>query len=165
VSATIDGRAGVVGFILARGDSHRSFDPNTFVEISMRRQSILVVLSLAVAIAAPAHAQLSTPAAPPSDSTVVIPRAVETRAEPVAPATETAGAPTTGLRAGVHARDSHQPAAPTAASHANLGQARAMMVVGVAGLIVGAIIGGTPGTLIMVGGALVGLKGLYDYMQ
>ena len=77
------------------------------------------------------------------------------------------GAPLTGLRAGVHVRAARQPATPTVAlsSHANLGTSRAMMVVGVAGLIVGAIIGGTPGTIIMVGGAVVGLKGLYDYMQ
>ncbi|HUX35346.1 MAG TPA: hypothetical protein VMV51_15850 [Gemmatimonadaceae bacterium] len=44
-------------------------------------------------------------------------------------------------------------------------QSRAMMIVGGAGLIVGAIIGGTPGTLVMVGGGVVGLVGLYDYLQ
>ena len=40
-----------------------------------------------------------------------------------------------------------------------------MMVVGLGGLVVGAIIGGTPGTIIMVGGAVVGLVGLYNYLQ
>jgi hypothetical protein len=44
-------------------------------------------------------------------------------------------------------------------------QSRAMMIVGGAGLIVGAIIGGTPGTIVMVGGAVVGLLGLYEYVQ
>lgn len=48
---------------------------------------------------------------------------------------------------------------------AELGQSKAMMVVGLGGLIVGAIIGGTPGTIIMVGGAVVGLIGLYNYLQ
>lgn len=48
---------------------------------------------------------------------------------------------------------------------AELGQSKAMMVVGLGGLIVGAIIGGTPGTIIMVGGAVVGLVGLYNYLQ
>ena len=83
------------------------------------------------------------------------------------PAPHVNGAPLTGLRAGVHSQESARPDAPTAAApaHANLGTARAMMVVGVAGLIVGAIIGGTPGTIVMVAGALVGLKGLYDYLQ
>ena len=40
-----------------------------------------------------------------------------------------------------------------------------MMVVGVAALIAGAIIGDTPGTIIMVGGAVIGLVGLYSYLQ
>jgi hypothetical protein len=40
-----------------------------------------------------------------------------------------------------------------------------MMVVGVAALIAGAIIGETPGTIIMVGGAVIGLIGLYHYLQ
>ncbi|MDE3153059.1 MAG: hypothetical protein KGL93_12495 [Gemmatimonadota bacterium] len=44
-------------------------------------------------------------------------------------------------------------------------QSRAMMIVGGAALIVGAIIGDTPGTIVMVGGAVVGLIGLYDYLQ
>jgi hypothetical protein len=89
-----------------------------------------------------------------------------TLAPTAAPQVSTAGAPMTGLRAAVHAPEHTDSARPAAsASHANLGQARAMMVVGVAGLIVGAIIGDTPGTIIMIGGALVGLKGLYDYLQ
>jgi hypothetical protein len=79
----------------------------------------------------------------------------------------TAGAPLSESRVAVHApeRARTDASATAAAAHANLGQARAMMAVGVAGLIVGAIIGGTPGTIIMVGGAIVGLKGLYDYLQ
>jgi hypothetical protein len=40
-----------------------------------------------------------------------------------------------------------------------------MMIVGGAALIVGAVIGHTAGTLIMVGGAVVGLAGLYQYLQ
>jgi hypothetical protein len=84
-----------------------------------------------------------------------------------APAQQVSGAPLTGLRAGVHARTTARSDALTVAapSHANLGTSEALMIVGVAGLIVGAIIGGTPGTIIMVAGALLGLKGLYDYLQ
>jgi len=44
-------------------------------------------------------------------------------------------------------------------------QNRAMMIVGGAGLIVGAIIGDTAGTLVMVGSAGVGLWGLYKYLE
>jgi hypothetical protein len=76
------------------------------------------------------------------------------------------GASVVGLRAGVHLRATARPVAPNAqTTHANLGQSRAMMVVGVAALITGAIIGDTPGRIIMVGGAVVGLLGLYDYLQ
>ena len=41
----------------------------------------------------------------------------------------------------------------------------ALMIVGGAGLIVGAIIGGTAGTIVMIGGGVVGLVGLYRYLQ
>lgn len=80
--------------------------------------------------------------------------------------TPAAGAPMTGLRAGVHLAETPRAAQPNAAAtHANLGQARAMIVVGAAALIAGAIIGGDPGTIIMVGGAVIGLYGLYQYLQ
>ena len=78
------------------------------------------------------------------------------------------GAALTGLRAGVHARETAraaQPNAVAAAGRLGLGQARAMMVVGAAALITGAVIGGDAGTIIMVGGAVIGLIGLYDYLQ
>src|SRR5205085_1227078 len=76
------------------------------------------------------------------------------------------GAPLTGLRAGVHPRETSRPSQPNAqATHAHLGQARAMMIVGGAALIAGGFIGGAAGTLIMVGGAVLGLHGLYDYLQ
>jgi hypothetical protein len=65
----------------------------------------------------------------------------------------------------VHLRESTSPNTVNFAQTRNLGQDKAMMVVGVAGLVVGAIISGTPGTIIMVGGAVVGLIGLYDYLQ
>ena len=44
-------------------------------------------------------------------------------------------------------------------------QSRAMMIVGGGALLVGAIIGGDPGTVIMVSGVVVGLIGLYNYLQ
>ena len=40
-----------------------------------------------------------------------------------------------------------------------------LMILGGAALITGAIIGDTPGTIIMVGGAIVGLYGLYVYLD
>jgi hypothetical protein len=69
-----------------------------------------------------------------------------------------------GLQSAVHHRASLAPLS-VKAQKANLGQAQALMVVGGAALIVGAIIGDDPGTVIMVGGAIVGLYGLYQYLQ
>jgi hypothetical protein len=39
------------------------------------------------------------------------------------------------------------------------------MIVGGAALLVGAVIGGNAGTIIMVGGGVVGLYGLYKFLQ
>jgi len=41
----------------------------------------------------------------------------------------------------------------------------AMMIVGGATFLAGAIVGDTPGTIMMVGGAVIGLIGLYQYLQ
>jgi hypothetical protein len=76
-----------------------------------------------------------------------------------------AGAPTTGLRAGVHSRETARSNQPYVVQSQHMGQDKAMMVVGVAALITGAIIGGSPGTIVMVGGAVVGLMGLYNYLE
>lgn len=144
----------------------------------MQRPVRLAFCSLFVVFAAPLRAQsANSESSTVADTAQVVaapavtPATVATPAEAIAqPAASSAGgAPMTGLRAGVHAMESSRSttasSAAAAATHANLGQSRALMAVGVAGLIVGAIIGGTPGTIIMVGGALVGLKGLYDYLQ
>jgi len=41
----------------------------------------------------------------------------------------------------------------------------AMMVVGGAALLVGAIVGGKAGTTVMIGGGVLGLVGLWNYLQ
>ena len=58
-------------------------------------------------------------------------------------------------------------ASPTAAARgsAGLGQNEAMMIVGGAAILVGAIVGGDAGDVFMIGGAIVGLYGLYKYLQ
>ena len=45
------------------------------------------------------------------------------------------------------------------------GRNTAMMVVGGAALIVGAVIGGDSGTIIMIGGGVLGLWGLWQYLK
>ena len=57
------------------------------------------------------------------------------------------------------------PAAPLPATGQNLGEAKAEMAVGGAGIVVGALIGGDGGSVLMFGGALVGLYGLWNYLR
>jgi hypothetical protein len=45
------------------------------------------------------------------------------------------------------------------------GQDVAMMAVGVGAMIVGALVGETAGTIIIIGGAAVALYGLYHYLE
>jgi hypothetical protein len=56
-------------------------------------------------------------------------------------------------------------AAPAADARLGAGKNVAMMVVGGAALIIGAVIGGTAGVLIAVTGAAIGLYGLYNFVQ
>ncbi len=135
----------------------------------MRLRTSVVMMTLMSAVALPLHAQA---AATTSSDSISIPmsvsldtaRASNARVQTSEPVK---GAALTGLRAGVHLRETVPVDRPTlaAAASRNLGQARAMMVVGLAGLISGAIIGGDAGTIIMVGGTVVGLIGLYEYLQ
>ena len=52
-----------------------------------------------------------------------------------------------------------------AAQRKNVGRPVALMIVGGAAIVIGAVIGGDVGTLFMVGGAVAGLFGLYQYLQ
>ncbi len=140
----------------------------------MRLPVRVIVSCLLFAAAAPLGAQVranaafapASPASIDSALTVTDSTARGVPAPAAAASLDIGGAPATGLRAGVHARETTRPDQPTLAPNkAHLGQARAMMIVGVAGLIAGALIGDTPGTVIMVGGAVIGLVGLYDYLQ
>jgi hypothetical protein len=133
----------------------------------MRRPASAVALSFLLAVAVPLGAQspvtlLSTD----SVAAAIAPASDTSRTTVVATPREVIGAPMTGLRAGVHARETALPNQPVRFGRVtNQNQARAMMIVGVAALIAGAIIGDTPGTIIMVGGTVVGLIGLYEYLQ
>ena len=53
--------------------------------------------------------------------------------------------------------------APLIARHQ--GQDVALMAVGVGAMIAGALIGKTPGTIILIGGAAMALFGLYHYLE
>jgi hypothetical protein len=132
--------------------------------VVMRRTVLSFALPVLLVNALPAIAQNS-----PSNSA---PRAPVVVTDSTVPLTEarvdssTVGPSRDGLRAGVHLATTARPNQPLMApNQAGLGEARAMMIVGGAALIVGAVIGDTPGTVIMVGGAVIGLVGLYKYLQ
>src|SRR5512140_2119150 len=69
---------------------------------------------------------------------------------------------TVGVR---RAENAPQPAGQPAPFRADTHQNRAMMIVGGAALLTGALIGGDAGLLISVGGAVVGLWGLYQFLK
>ena len=55
--------------------------------------------------------------------------------------------------------------APVFPGQTRASSAVALMIVGGAALVVGSVIGGDAGTLMMVGGGVLGLVGLYRYLQ
>ena len=68
--------------------------------------------------------------------------------------------------AGIRQAETARKLAPAkGGAHMGAGQNVALMVVGGAALIIGAVIGGTAGVLIAVAGAAIGLYGLYNFVQ
>ena len=97
----------------------------------------------------------------PTAAPTTIPTAFAVRV--VAPALITPAGVTQPKSAGL-ARASM--AAPFAMRSASDGSHNpAMMVVGGAALIVGAVVGGKAGTIVMIGGGILGLVGLWNYLQ
>lgn len=104
-----------------------------------------------------------------------ISRAQSLSTEPSSPATvvtasvqaPTAGPTLDGATVGIRHSVDQSATTPTNATPAvrHGDQSTALMIVGGAAFLAGAIIGGDAGTIIMVGGAAVGLYGLYLYLQ
>ena len=74
------------------------------------------------------------------------------------------------MHARVSASSDAQQLVPTepvfrAAESSSATASKTMMIVGGAGLIVGAVVGGTPGAVVMVGGTVIGLVGLWNYLK
>lgn len=126
----------------------------------------LALVALVLAAAAPLGAQEISPAAAavaPTSSSISLMALAPTTSAPVANVASS-GPTFDAARAGLQAPLATGAAAP-GATRIGLGQARAMMIVGGAAILAGAIIGDTPGAFIMVGGAVIGLVGLYEYLQ
>lgn len=139
----------------------------------MRSRTTLAVFSFALLVS-PIVARAQNVAGPATENSSIVtaptlmPQPTDTHVRSDRPDSTRdgiAGAPMNGLRVGAHRLTSTSSNATAAPQHAGLGQPVAMMVVGLAGLVAGAVIGGDPGTIIMIGGAVVGLIGLWQYLQ
>ena len=133
----------------------------------------LVAFSL-IAIAAPvARAQSGATEAPPAPSRVVAPTAVVDVA-PVPSSSFVVATPAAVTRPAQSPRDASAEALRDARAR-EAGQAvaaagsrqngKVYMIVGGAAFLAGAIIGKDAGTIIMIGGAGIGIYGLYLYLQ
>jgi hypothetical protein len=103
------------------------------------------------------------------DSATTVPSATTTdSAAPAATVTTPATGPTRDAAvAGVHRASTASTTSTEAAAPRSrgFGQAQAMIIVGGVAVLAGLIIGGGAGYAIAVGGAVVGLFGLYQYLQ
>lgn len=131
----------------------------------MSRSRTLVITALTFFAAAPIAAQTAATSAPPVSTAqteaAAIPAVVPT-AESVPSLAPTAVNATVGIRLSSASLTDAPVTLPRRNDRRN---SPALMIVGGAALLVGAIIGGNPGTIVMIGGAAVGLYGLYHYLQ
>jgi hypothetical protein len=122
-------------------------------------------LSLCVSARTALSQQATTspiPTVPTASSLALVP---QTPPADVAAPTSSAGPTMDAARVGVTQQTSPELKSAAQARRRGMGQPVALMVVGGAALLTGLIIGGDAGTVIAVGGALVGLYGLYEYLQ
>lgn len=125
----------------------------------MPSYSRLAMLAAALFVAAPLAAQQAS-----LDTSVpVTVSAVVTTPAPVAPTVAPVGPVLQPAAVGF--RTNTTPAAMMPATYGDNSQNVALMVVGGAGLIVGAVIGGRSGTIVMLGSGILGLVGLFRYLQ
>lgn len=122
---------------------------------STRRLSLAALLAVALPLASPASAQQTSTTSEPT-------LASRSQALVAGPTVERAAV---GARPRSQSAASLDPAEAALQQRLGLGQARALMVVGFAALVIGLLMDNDPGTLIAVGGAVVGLYGLYHYLR
>jgi hypothetical protein len=122
------------------------------VMIARIRRFALAALALIPLTAPFAGAQIAaTPAS-----------AVQHQAAPAGPTVDRAAV---GARSSAQQPSNLADAAAEMQSRLGLGQARALMIVGFAAVIIGLLVEGEVGTLIAIAGAAVGLYGLYHYLK
>jgi hypothetical protein len=131
---------------------------------------LVTVFAVVLANAGPLAAQnavQSPTVADPQPSPAAIPAAEQSPVAAPAPEQQPVSlAPFAANAAvGMHAKSSGMPgpiAPPRADTHST---GVTMMIIGGAALVAGALIGGSGGTVIAVGGVVVGAIGLYKYLQ
>ncbi|MEO7966223.1 MAG: hypothetical protein ABIT38_20165 [Gemmatimonadaceae bacterium] len=132
------------------------------------RSLIVAAVLLAGSAVAPAslHAQQGIPSTRPDSSAIALPSVTTFGTVPTAPAS-----PRAGMRsapAGINLATTHAPfvvGQPAGDAHIGAGSNIALMGVGAAAIVVGLLIGGNGGYAIAVGGGVIGLLGLYRYLQ
>ena len=125
------------------------------IKPSRTLRQLTVVFGAVLVLAAPLRAQDASLA---TASSRPVPAAVEAPPAPVGPTLATASVAVRQVSA-----DANAASAPAAAG--GQGRGTALMIVGGAAVLVGLVIGNGAGYAISVGGAVVGLYGLYQYLQ
>jgi hypothetical protein len=115
-----------------------------------------IAVAAALAFAAPVSAQQV-----PTGDTGVAPITASMRA--IAPVVSVAPVPAFG--SAIAAETSTAPSTAPVPPAMRRSQSVALMIVGGAGMIVGSLIDGDTGTIIMVGGGVIGLVGLFQYLR
>ena len=129
---------------------------------------IIAIGFFAVALSAPvAGAQQSLQSSTPGPTAASPAATPTTQSAGTAKAPAVAAGPTiesaaVGFRVSADRNESREPAQ---LFRRGQGQDVALMVVGVGAMIVGAIVGGTAGTIVLIGGAAMALFGLYNYLE
>ena len=119
------------------------------------------------------HARLSAMAALAALTFAAAPLYAQSQAETevrdtsaaVGPATSAMRGPTVAsARVASHVVSTPNGAPPAIQNRSSNNHAVALMIVGGAALVIGAVIGDDAGTLVMLGGAAIGLYGLYHFL-
>ena len=133
----------------------------------LKRLTIGVAMTPMMLVGASANAQQSTHSANSSNTIETTPAMATMQmtapADSVKAAPARSGAPAREAVA-LRLRSTVNAAAPAPVPRASA-DSKALMIVGAAGVVTGIIVGGDAGTILVLGGAGIGLYGLYKYMQ
>lgn len=128
----------------------------------MNRFLVIAALASALAPGALVAQQTATYVAAPTP--VVAPALTASTAVATPPSTGPRAVPV-GIQPRADGQDAGFAVNSAAASRPHAGSSLALMIVGAAGVGAGILIGGGPGAAVSVGGAAIGLYGLYQFLK